>query len=71
MTDSTNKEKGYFPITSVHRDDLEAAGFDASEVSNSTMEQLAKYMCNAYLDDLFWVSLKIVAEELGIPKKEE
>lgn len=71
MANSTNNEKGFFPITSVHRDDLEVAGFDVTEVSDLTMERLAKYMCDAYLGDLFWVSLKIVAEELGIPKKEK
>ena len=41
---------GYFVITSVHRDDLEAAGFDSSKVTDEQMELLAKYMANDYLN---------------------
>ena len=61
---------GYFVITSVHRDDLEAAGFDSSKVTDEQMELLAKYMANDYLKHLFWASLKYIAEErLEIPLK--
>jgi hypothetical protein len=28
---------GYFPITSVHRDDLEGLGYDTSNVDDGTM----------------------------------
>ena len=58
----------FFPITSVHRDDLEAAGFEVSGVSDETMERLAKRMADDYITQLFWTSLKITAEELNIPE---
>jgi hypothetical protein len=63
-------EEGYFVITRVHRDDLEAAGFDTSNVTDSQMEYLAKKMADDYLSQLFWSSLEIIAEDvLKIPKK--
>lgn len=60
---------GYFPITSVHRADLEAQGFDASNVGDATMLRLAEKMASAYVENGFWVALEIFAEYLGIPKK--
>lgn len=66
-----NENRGYFQITAVHRDDLEASGFDVSEVSDDTMRSIAAKMCDDYVEQMFWISLKIIAEELGIPKKEE
>lgn len=32
---------GYFPITSVHRDDLEGKGFDVKKISDDDMRNLA------------------------------
>ena len=32
---------GYFPITSVHRDDLEGQGFDVEKISDDDMQNLA------------------------------
>lgn len=63
-------DKGYFIITRVHRDDLEAAGFDASNVDDATMERLADKMGEDYVTQLFWEHLPIMAEDLGIPQKE-
>lgn len=63
-------EGGSFKITGVHRDDLEAAGFDASNVDDATMERLASKMSDDYLEQLFWVHLPIIAEYLDIPRKE-
>ena len=62
--------KESFVITSVSRDDLEALGYDTSEVSDEKMEYLAKKMANDYCEQLFWSSLDILAEYLEIPKKE-
>ena len=61
----------YFVITRVHRDDLDAAGFDASQVDDATMERLADKMGDDYLEQLFWVHLPILAEYLEIPRKDE
>lgn len=65
-----DEKQTFFPITSVSRDDLESIGFDTSNVSDSTMEYLAKKMANDYLDQLYWFSLEINAEYLEIPKKD-
>ena len=60
---------GYFPITSVHRDDLEGKGFDVKKISDDDMQNLAKKMANDYYEQLFWLSMEIIAGEiLGFPK---
>lgn len=59
----------YFNITSVSREDLEEAGFDISKVSDADMCTLARKMADDYCEQLFWTSLKIIAEDcLNIPK---
>ena len=65
--ESTRKES--FPITSVSRGDLEAKGFDTSEVDDATMERLASRMADDYCEQLFWSSMEIIAEYMDIPKK--
>lgn len=57
-----------FPITSVCRADLEQAGFDTTEVDDSTMSELASKMANAYCDIGFWEDLEILAGYLKIKK---
>lgn len=59
---------GSFPITSVTREDLAQKGFDTREVSDETMERLASKMADDYIDQLFWISLDILAEDAGIPR---
>ena len=59
-----------FKITSVCRADLEDRGFDTSNITDEQMERLADKMCNDYLEQMFWTSLDIIAEDvLGFPKK--
>lgn len=65
-----NEPKESFEITSVSREDLESAGFDTSDVDDSTMERLASKMGDAYVSNGFWIDLPIIAEYLEIPKKE-
>lgn len=60
--------KEEFIITKVFRDDLKQEGFDSSNVDDATMELLAEKMADAYCEKSFWVDLRIIAEELGIPK---
>ena len=62
------REKEWFNITNVHRDDLIMAGFDGDAVDDTTMERLASKMCDDYVEQLFWVHIGIFAEDLGIPK---
>lgn len=61
--------EGYFPITSIHRDDLAAKGFDVHRISDSDMKRLADKMASDYCDQLFWDSMKIIADEgLNLPR---
>ena len=56
-------ENSFFKITSVHRDDLEHAGFDTSQVDDHTMERLpAKWpmiTVNSYFGIIFQLLLKL------------
>lgn len=61
--------EGYFPITSVHRDDLQNAGFDVERISDNDMKELAEKMANDYCDQLFWGSMETIADILGFPRK--
>ncbi len=67
----SNATDGYVPITSVHRADLEGLGYDVSNVDDVTMERLANKMADAYLEHVHWLDLPNIANDLGIPKREE
>ena len=59
-----------FEITSISREDLESRGFDTTNITDAQMEELARKMCDDYLEQMFWISLDIIAEDImGIPKK--
>ena len=59
-----------FEITSVTREDLEYRGFDTTNITDEQMEELARKMCDDYLEQMFWISLDIIAEDIiGIPKR--
>ena len=62
------REKEWFQITCVHRDDLIQAGFDGAAVDDATMERLASKMSDDYVEQLFWIQIGIIAESLGIKK---
>lgn len=59
---------GFFPITSVHRDDLASHGYDVKEISDSDMEMLATKMAEDYITQLFNESLVDIADEMVIPQ---
>lgn len=63
--------KNSFVISRVSREDLEAIGFDTLNVSDSTMERLASRLGDDYCDQLFWISLDIMAEYFEIPRKKQ
>ena len=66
-TEEMNKE---FKITSVTRQDLEYRGFDTTNITDAQMERLAQKMCDDYLEQMFWISLDIIAEDImGFKKK--
>jgi hypothetical protein len=62
---------GGFPITSVARGDLESQGFDASNVTDDQMAEIADHMQDAYCDDAFWVELDVIADDMGIPRNDD
>jgi hypothetical protein len=62
-------QDGFFPITSLHRDDLDSLGFDTSNVDDAMMELLARGLEDVYVQNWFWPGLEILAEDLGIKRK--
>jgi hypothetical protein len=65
-------EDRYFYITRVHREDLRGK-FTDEEIASLTdddMEEIADKMADAYLDDLYWVSLEAAAEIVLEDKKQ-
>ncbi len=59
----------YFYITSVHRDDLLNVGLDGPSATDEQMERIADKMSDDYCEQLFHISLEIIAEYVGVPKK--
>jgi hypothetical protein len=54
----------------VTREDLEDRGFDTTNITDAQMEELARRMCNDYLEQMFWLSMDIIAEDImKFPKK--
>jgi hypothetical protein len=64
-----DEDDGYFEISSLHRNDLEHIGYDTRRVDDSDMKTLASKLGSDYCEQLFWSSLPIIADHLGIPKK--
>lgn len=61
-------KEDFFPITSVSRDDLQAAGFDIRTISGAQMRRLAKKMADDYCEQLFWRSMEIIADYMEFPR---
>ena len=55
---------GYFPISSVHRDDLAAKGYDTRKIDDGQMMELAARMSKDYKEQLYWDSLDVIAGEI-------
>ena len=64
-------DRDYYPISSLHIDDLIFQGFDVSKVTESNMMTIANKLSDDYCEQLFWGSLNIIAEAIGIPRKNE
>ncbi|MDR1172864.1 MAG: hypothetical protein LBL24_10450 [Bacteroidales bacterium] len=62
-------DEDYFEISSLHRDDLEHIGYDTAGVDDSDMKTLASRLGSDYCEQLFWSSLPVIADCLGIPVK--
>lgn len=59
---------GNFPIASVSREDLLSMGFDTRSVTDEQMCHLAKKMSDDYYDQLYCISMEIIAEGLDFPR---
>lgn len=56
-----------FPITSVSRQDLLSVGWTDEQIKTIPdwkMERLAEKMACAYLENGYWIDLKILAEDV-------
>lgn len=60
---------GDFPISSVCRDDLAGKGYDVEKIEDSDMEILANKLGDDYCEQLFWDSMVIIADCMGLPKE--
>jgi hypothetical protein len=56
-------------VVYLHRDDLEAAGFDSSQVDDETMRKLTAAIEEAYNETGYLNDLIEYANRLGIPKR--
>ena len=63
-------KEGYFPISYLHKDDIESIGYDVSKISDSDMKTIARKLGDDYTEQLFWSSLPIFADYVGVPSKE-
>lgn len=68
MDDGKKNSSGFFSIARLHRDDLIEKGFDGDSVNDSMMEHLASKLGDSYVENDFWESLPILADELSIKK---
>lgn len=59
---------GDFPICSICRDDLAGKGYDVEKIDDSDMERLASKLGDDYCEQLFWDSMVIIADCMGLPK---
>ncbi len=69
LAEHDSERTGFFPITHIHRDDLEGEGYDVSKVTDSDMVELADMMSESYAH-LFFSDMTFFADnKLKIPKK--
>jgi len=72
-------EDGFFPITSVHRLDIQEAlhltDEQVAKITDDMMREIARKMADDYCEQLFWdhlpVIVEFVAERDGIDLKNE
>ena len=66
-----NDNDEYFTITQLHRNDL-TQFFSASEIAlfdDGDMADIASKMADAYLDNVYWIDLHIIATNVLASKK--
>jgi len=60
--------KDFYPISSLHIDDLKDAGFDVRKVTEDDMSTIAERLSEAFLELTFWQFLPEIADDLEIPR---
>lgn len=72
-TDDVDDVSGVYPVpvTWIDRDDIESAGFDANEVTQETLENIANHMCGTFLNNGFIEDLQMACEEYGLEEKDD
>lgn len=68
--ESIKGEIGYFPVLTLHADDLKCEGYDATKIDDDTMKEMAQKIGEGMTDPGFWISLGTVCDEMKIPKLE-
>lgn len=68
---TTEKLYKAFPITSVSRADLQEnyTPEQIDSLDDSDMERIASKMADAYLDQVYWVDLEIITDDVLADKK--
>ena len=61
----------FFEVTSISRGDLKALGFKTENITDGEMQRLASKMADDYLEQMYWTSMKILAEDMGFEKTED
>lgn len=64
-----DNEDGFFPITSVHRDDIKEAlhltDKQVARITDGMMREIARKMADDYCEQLFWDQLPIIVEAVA------
>lgn len=60
-------EMEFYDITSVTRYDVSCCNYDGNKLSDCQMEELADKMDDAYVSDVYWTDIKVIADYLEFP----
>lgn len=63
------RNDGYAIVSTVSREDIESAGYDADAVSDDDLDRIAENMHEDHTEyEGYWVALKDACDDMGIPK---
>jgi hypothetical protein len=63
--------RAFFIAQTIHREDINAVGFDGDSLSDEDMCGMANLVHEAIMNNDYWEILRIVCDEEGLPEKEE
>lgn len=63
------EKEGSFHVLSLDRDDIEAAGFDPSSLTDDDLRRMAGKLSDDIVGNQYWISLKTLCEWENIPRK--